>query len=156
MFGGGHVVLPLLQQILGDAMSTDRFLVGYAGAQAIPGPMFTFAAYLGAELSPGAQLSGALIAVAGIFLPGFLLVLSFQGAWEKLASRPRIAGAAWGINAAVVGLLIAAFYQPVFISAVADAKDMALVVAGFYCIYFLKVPIAYLVLTFACLGSLIM
>lgn len=84
VFGGGHVVLPLLQQALGETIAADRFLLGYAAAQAIPGPMFTLATFLGAELTPQMALPGALLATLAVFLPGFLLVLSLQGAWESL------------------------------------------------------------------------
>jgi chromate transporter len=152
VFGGGHVVLPLLQQTIGDAVSTDRFLLGYAAAQAVPGPMFSLAAFLGAELSPGSELTGALVATLGIFIPGFLLVLSLQGAWESLAAQPKIAGAAWGINAAVVGLLLSALYQPVFVSAVTAPMEMALVIVGFFALRAMSVPIVFLVLGFAAIG----
>lgn len=151
VFGGGHVVLPLLQQTVGSAISPDQFLTGYAAAQAVPGPMFTFATFLGAELAVLTSLSpiqGALLATLAIFLPGFLLVLSLQGAWQNLASKPKIAGAAWGINAAVVGLLIAALYNPVFISAVFSPKDMAMVLAGLFALRVVRVPIVYLVVGF--------
>ncbi|MEE9355980.1 MAG: chromate efflux transporter [Methylococcaceae bacterium] len=155
VFGGGHVVLPLLQQTVGEAVSTDRFLLGYAAAQAVPGPMFSLAAFLGAELSPDNQLLGALIATMGVFLPGFLLVLSLQGAWEWIAAQPKVAGAVWGINAAVVGLLISALYQPVFISAVATPIDMAWVILGFLALRTLRIPIVMLVLGFGAIGLLI-
>lgn len=151
VFGGGHVVLPLLQQTVGSAISPDQFLTGYAAAQVVPGPMFTFATFLGAELAVVSSLSpiqGALLATLAIFLPGFLLVLSLQGAWQNLASKPKIAGAAWGINAAVVGLLIAALYNPVFISAVFSPKDMAMILAGLFALRVMRVPIVYLVVGF--------
>lgn len=152
VFGGGHVVLPLLQQTIGDAVPTDRFLLGYAAAQAVPGPMFSLAAFLGAELSPNNPLLGALIATAGVFLPGFLLVLSLQGAWESLAAQPKVAGAAWGINAAVVGLLLSALYQPVFISAVSTPIEMALIILGFFALRTMSIPIVILVLGFGVIG----
>lgn len=152
VFGGGHVVLPLLQQTIGDAIATDRFLLGYAAAQAVPGPMFSMAAFMGAEISPGSPLLGALIATAGVFLPGFLLVISLQGAWESLASKPKIAGATWGINAAVVGLLLAALYQPVFISAVSTPIEMALVILGFFALRTMSIPIVMLVIGFGVFG----
>jgi chromate transporter len=152
VFGGGHVVLPLLQQTIGDTISTDRFLLGYAAAQAVPGPMFSLAAFLGAELSPDNQLLGAFIATIGVFLPGILLVLSLQGAWESLASRPKVAGAAWGINAAVVGLLLSALYQPVFISAVSTPIEMSLVILGFFALRTMSIPIVLLVLGFGAIG----
>ncbi len=153
VFGGGHVVLPLLQQAIGDAIPTDRFLLGYAAAQAVPGPMFSLAAFLGAELSPDNQSLGAVIATAGVFLPGFLLVLGLQGAWESLATQPKVAGAAWGINAAVVGLLLSALYQPVFISAAFTPVDMALVILGFFALRSMTVPIVKLVLGFGAIGA---
>lgn len=155
VFGGGHVVLPLLQQTLGDAISTDNFLLGYATAQAVPGPMFSLAAFLGADLSPDNQFLGAIIATAGIFLPGFLLLLSLQGTWESLAARPKVAGAIWGINAAVVGLLLSALYNPVFVSAVFTPVEMALVIVGFFALTTMKVPIVVLVLGFVAIGPLL-
>jgi len=152
VFGGGHVVLPLLQQLVGDSVTTDQFLLGYAAAQAVPGPMFTLATYLGAEIMPSFPLIGALIATFGVFLPGFLLVLGLHSGWETLASRPRIAGAAWGINAAVVGLLLSALYQPVFISAVHSPLDMAIVIAGFFILRSFKIPIVGIVILFGLAG----
>jgi chromate transporter len=155
VFGGGHVVLPLLQQTIGDAISTDRFLLGYATAQAVPGPMFTLAAFLGAELSQPHQILGALMATVGIFLPGLLLVLSLQGVWETLASRPKIAGATWGINAAVVGLLFSALFDPIFTSAVSTPIDMALVMLGLFAMKTIKIPIIFMVLSFGICGVLL-
>ena len=154
VFGGGHVVLPLLQQTLGEAVDPDRFLLGYAAAQAIPGPMFTLATFLGADLQKDFALLGALVATLGVFLPGFLLVLSLQGAWESLATRPKVAGAVWGINAAVVGLLLSALYQPVFVSGVSSGQDMALVIIGFFVLQKFKPPILLLVTAFALAGWL--
>ncbi|PIE36934.1 MAG: chorismate-binding protein [Gammaproteobacteria bacterium] len=152
VFGGGHVVLPLLQQLLGDAISTDQFLLGYAAAQAIPGPMFSLASFLGATLSPQSPLLGAGIATLGIFLPGFLLVLGLKNTWQSLLAKPAVQGAVWGINAAVVGLLLAALYQPVFISAVHSPLHMALVVAGLFALRVLHAPILLLVVGFAGAG----
>ena len=113
VFGGGHVVLPLLQSLLAEQISHDVFLTGYAAAQAVPGPMFTFATYLGYELMPNAPLIGAGLATTAVFLPGFLLVTGVMKNWQQLAQKPRIAGAMSGVNAAVVGLLLSALYQPV-------------------------------------------
>lgn len=154
VFGGGHVVLPLLQQTLGDAVQPDRFVLGYAAAQAIPGPLFTLATFLGADIQTDLALLGAIVATVGVFLPGFLLVLSLQGAWESLAEKPRIAGAVWGINAAVVGLLLSALYQPVFLSAVGSGTDMALVLLGFFILQRFKPPILVLVAAFTAVGWL--
>lgn len=155
VFGGGHVVLPLLQQTLGDAVSTDRFLLGYAFAQAVPGPMFTMATFLGSEVMPNHSLIGAATATLAIFLPGFLLVLALHRAWQDLASKPKIAGATSGINAAVVGLLLAALYNPVFLSAVLSPLDMAIVIIGFFVLRVLQLPILVLVAGFALTGMVI-
>ena len=155
VFGGGHVVLPLLEGFVGDAMSQDQFLTGYATAQAVPGPMFSLAAYLGAQLAPASPWLGAGVATLAIFLPGFLLVLALSDAWRALAARPAMAGAVAGINAAVVGLLLAALYQPVFLSAVAGPRDLALVVLGFLALRSGRVPLLVLVVAMAALGLLI-
>ncbi len=154
VFGGGHVVLPLLQQTVGDALPIDRFLFGYAAAQAIPGPMFAMSAFLGAGMNPDHALAGALIAVLGIFLPGFLLILSFHDTWETLARKPGAAGAVAGVNAAVVGLLLAALYQPVFVNAVFSPLDLALAIIGFFLLRVLRLPILALVAFFAAAGML--
>ncbi|NIY82712.1 chromate efflux transporter [Vibrio hepatarius] len=131
VFGGGHVVLPLLQNIVGDQLSQDAFLTGYAAAQAVPGPMFTFATFIGYEMSDMPVL-GALVATIAVFLPGFLLLLGVLKNWQSLAAKPRVSGAISGVNASVVGLLLAALYQPVFSSAVASPTDIALIIAGVY------------------------
>ncbi|MFT4692143.1 MAG: chromate efflux transporter [Verrucomicrobiia bacterium] len=154
VFGGGHVVLPLLQSQLGDTVSPDRFLTGYAAAQGVPGPMFSLAAFLGAEMTPHDRFIGALVATLGIFLPGFLLVLGLQGAWERLAAKPRLAGAVTAINASVVGLLAAAWYKPVFIGAFTQNLDLLWMGMGFAALRFLKVPIVVMVIGFAVLGVL--
>lgn len=154
VFGGGHVVLPLLQQTVGDALPIDRFLLGYAAAQAIPGPMFAMSAFLGAGMTPDHALAGALIAVLGIFLPGFLLILSFHDTWETLARKPGAAGAVAGVNASVVGLLLAALYQPVFVNAVFSSPDLALAIVGFFLLRVLRLPILALVAFFAAAGVL--
>lgn len=155
VFGGGHVVLPLLQQTLGETISTDRFLMGYAAAQAVPGPMFSLSSFLGAEVLSAQPLLGALLATLAIFLPGFLLVLALQGSWETLASKPKVSGAIHGINAAVVGLLLSALYSPVFLSAILKPLDMALVIAGFFALRGLKLPIIAVVFAFAIVGVLL-
>jgi chromate transporter len=115
--------------------------------------MFSFAAFLGAELAPQNQLFGALIATVAIFLPGFLLLLCIQGSWEALARKPKVAGATWGINAAVVGLLFSALYQPLFVSAVISPIDMAWVLIGYFSLRVIKIPIVVLVLGFMFVGG---
>ncbi len=151
VFGGGHVVLPLLQHSAGDALTQDQFLTGYAAAQAVPGPMFTLATYLGAQLTPN-PIVGAGIATVAIFLPGLLLMVAFKDGWEAMLEKPRVAGATWGVNAAVVGLLMAAFYQPVFTSAIYNWQTLLACVAGFLVIRLTKCPIMILVIVFTALG----
>lgn len=155
VFGGGHVVLPLLESMVGDQLSQDLFLTGYAAAQAVPGPMFTFATYLGYELWPQSPVLGALMATLAVFLPGFLLLLSVLKNWQSLASNHYVAGALRGVNAAVVGLLLAALYQPVFVSAVVSSVDFALILAGAYLLKQLKLPIVWLVLFFMLSGAMV-
>ncbi|GLO63808.1 chorismate-binding protein [Vibrio sp. MACH09] len=155
VFGGGHVVLPLLESMVGDQLSQDLFLTGYAAAQAVPGPMFTFATYLGYELWPQSPVLGALMATLAVFLPGFLLLLSVLKNWQSLASNQYVAGALRGVNAAVVGLLLAALYQPVFVSAVVSSVDFALILAGAYLLKQLKLPIVWLVLFFMLSGAMV-
>ncbi|MGB0988025.1 MAG: chromate transporter, partial [Pseudoalteromonas spongiae] len=147
------VVLPLLQNIVGDQLSQDAFITGYAAAQAVPGPMFTFATYIGYELFDNAPVIGALIATLAVFLPGFLLLLTVLKDWQILANKPSVSGALAGVNAAVVGLLIAALYTPIFTSAVTAPKDIALVLIGFFIMKQLKLPIIWLVVSFM-LGGL--
>lgn len=152
VFGGGHVVLPLLQNGIGDQLSQDAFLTGYAAAQAVPGPMFTLATYLGFVLLPSAPIVGALLATIAVFLPGFLLLLGVLKNWQALASKPKVAGALTGVNAAVVGLLLAALYQPIFSSAVNSGLDFALIVAGVWLLKSIKMPIVGLVGVFIAAG----
>ncbi|OBT16986.1 chorismate-binding protein [Vibrio sp. UCD-FRSSP16_10] len=154
VFGGGHVVLPLLQSLIGEQLTTDTFLTGYAAAQAVPGPMFTFATYLGYELLPQQPIIGALVATMAVFLPGFLLVLSVIHNWQALASIPRVSAALKGVNAGVVGLLIAALYQPIFVSAVNSAVDFAVVLVGYFLLKQMKLPIVALVASFIGYGLL--
>ncbi|BCV42169.1 MULTISPECIES: chromate efflux transporter [Shewanella] len=154
VFGGGHVVLPLLESQLANSIDHDRFLTGYALAQAVPGPMFSLAAYLGAELWPQNALIGALVATLGIFLPGFLLLLAVIRGWQGIAERPKMAAMVMGINATVVGLLASALYQPVFTSAVARPVDMAMVLAGFMLLKLWRLPLVFLVLGFAAMGAI--
>lgn len=152
VFGGGHVVLPLLQQSVDAQVSSDAFQVGYAAAQAVPGPMFTMATYLGAQAMSDAPIWGALLATVAVFLPGFLLVLAFQSRWQQLSQRADLAGALAGVNAAVVGLLIAALYYPVVTTSIVQPLDMACVLVGFFLLRHLKLPVWCLVLGFVALG----
>jgi len=134
VFGGGHVVLPLLQQAVVDPgwITRDDFLAGYGAAQAVPGPMFTLAAYLGARIGGDLGAAGAAaLALGAIFLPGFLLVSGALPLWRSLASHPAAARAMAGVNAAVVGLLAAALYDPVWTSAIATPIDVGIAVVGF-------------------------
>jgi len=129
VFGGGHVVLPLLQSALVEPgwVSEQQFLTGYGAAQAVPGPLFTFAAFLGvlAESGPGGLLGSAL-ALLAVFLPGFLLLLGMLPFWNRISSWPRARAAMRGANAAVVGVLAAALYDPVFTSAITSAASFTL------------------------------
>ncbi|EGQ7639337.1 TPA: chromate efflux transporter [Vibrio cholerae] len=154
VFGGGHVVLPLLQNALGDSLSTDQFLTGYAAAQAVPGPMFTLATYLGYVLTPEMPVVGALIATLAVFLPGFLLLLGVLKNWSALAQRPKIAGAMQGVNACVVGLLLAALYQPVWSSTVHAPLDWAALLVGFFLFKVLRLPLIGMVGSALLLGVL--
>ncbi|MFC6330913.1 chromate transporter, partial [Alloalcanivorax gelatiniphagus] len=155
VFGGGHVVLPLLQGLVGERLGEDAFLTGYAAAQAVPGPMFSLSAYLGALLVPTAPWLGALTATLAIFLPGFLLVLGLGDAWQRLATRPDLAGAVTGINAAVVFLVLAALYDPVFRSAVHGGLDLVMVGVGFLLLRSGRVPLVWLVVGMAGFGLVV-
>ncbi|UBR46202.1 chromate efflux transporter [Aeromonas veronii] len=141
VFGGGHVVLPLLQESVGHTLNEQQFLTGYSLAQLVPGPMFTLATYLGAQLQPEMPMIGALLATLALFAPGFLLLWAVGPCWQQWLARPRLAGAVTGINAAVVGLLLAALYQPVWQSSVLVPRDLALAAIGFYLLRVVKLPI---------------
>jgi chromate transporter len=143
VFGGGHVVLPLLQAAVVPPgwVTNDAFLAGYGAAQAVPGPLFTFAAYLGAVMGPQPHgWTGAAICLAAIFLPSFLLVIGTLPFWQVLRTRPQAQAALSGVNAAVVGLLLAALYNPVWTSAIAAPRDVALAVAAFLLLAVWKLP----------------
>lgn len=134
VFGGGHIVLPLLQDgvVLPGWVSPDEFLAGYGAAQAVPGPMFAVAAYLGASMPGGdGGVVGASVALAAIFLPGFLLVAGVLPLWAAITHLPVAARAISGVNAAVVGLLGAALYDPVWVSTVRGPLDLAIAIMGF-------------------------
>lgn len=152
VFGGGHVVLPMLQQTLTAEVSSDTFILGYASAQSIPGPMFTLATFLGANILIETPLLGAVIATIAIFLPGFLLILSLQGVWQKWVYQPKVAGFVMGVNAAVVGLLAASFYQPIAVNAIYGALDIVWVTIGFVLLKVYRLPILAIVACFIGLG----
>ena len=143
VFGGGHVVLPLLQAevVPRGWVSNDAFLAGYGAAQAVPGPLFTFAAYLGAVMGPPPNgWVGALLCLVAVFLPSFLLVIGALPFWEDLRSRPAAQAALKGVNAAVVGLLLAALYHPVWTAGITRAADFALAAAAFLLLFMWKTP----------------
>jgi chromate transporter len=156
VFGGGHVVLPLLQAEMVDGMAlVDRqtFLAGYGAAQAVPGPLFTFAAYLGAASSGAPSgIVGAVVALLAVFLPSALLVVGGLPFWESLRAAPLARRALAGVNAAVVGLLAAALYSPVFVEGVADARTMVVAAAAFVALTVWKAPAWSVVVTAGAVG----
>jgi chromate transporter len=158
VFGGGHVVLPLLQEtvVRRGWVSPDAFLAGYGAAQAVPGPMFSLAAFLGALASPaaGRPLLGAAIALVAIFLPGFLLLAGTLPLWNSLTSRPGAARAVAGVGAAVVGLLAAALYDPVWVSAVHAPLDAVIAGIGFAALTIWNVSPLLIVLWCVCAATL--
>jgi chromate transporter len=155
VFGGGHVVLPLLQAAVVPPgwVSNDAFLAGYGAAQAMPGPLFTFAAYLGAVMQPEPRgWLGAVICLVAIFLPSFLLVVGALPFWDRLRRRPMAQAALRGVNAAVVGLLLAALYNPVWTSGITNAADFALAAAAFLLLFTWEAP-PWLVVVLCALGG---
>ena len=156
VFGGGHVVLPLLQREVVPAgwVTNDQFLAGYGVAQAVPGPLFTFAAYLGAISKPAPNgWLGALIALIGIFLPSFLFVIGILPFWNRLRSIEVFQAALRGINAAVVGILLAALYQPIWTSAIHVPVDFALGLFAFGLLVIWKFPPWLVVLLSVLIGA---
>ena len=143
VFGGGHVVLPLLQAAVVPPgwVSNDAFLAGYGAAQAVPGPLFTFAAFLGASMNvaPSGWIGGTVCLLA-IFAPSFLLVTGALPFWERLRRNVRTQAALMGVNAAVVGLLLAALYHPVWTSAIHAPRDFGIAVVAFVALVFWKLP----------------
>ncbi|QJD92214.1 chromate efflux transporter [Duganella dendranthematis] len=143
VFGGGHVVLPLLQAAVVPPgwVSNDAFLAGYGATQAMPGPLFTFAAFLGASMSraPSGWIGGMLCLLA-IFAPSFLLIAGALPFWERLRRNLRMQAALMGVNAAVVGLLLAALYHPVWTSAIDAPPDVAMAVLALVALMFWKLP----------------
>lgn len=139
VFGGGHVVLPLLEREVVPTgwVTAQDFLAGYGATQAVPGPLFTFSAYLGAM---ALGIPGAIIATIGIFLPSFLLVIGILPFWNGLRKNTKVQGALTGINAAVVGVLLAALYNPLWTTAIHTSKDFALASVLFGMLIFWKLP----------------
>jgi chromate transporter len=143
VFGGGHVVLPLLQaEVVGSGwVMNEQFVAGYGATQAVPGPLFTFAAYLGAVMNSEPNgWTGAFLALVAIFLPSFLLVIGALPFWDVLRTTPIFQSALKGINSAVVGLLLAALYNPVWASAIYSPADFALSLVAFSLLMFWKCP----------------
>ena len=150
VFGGGHVVLPLLRDefVSSGWVGEQSFLVGYGAAQAIPGPLFTFAAYLGTVMQPSPHgVAGAVLGLIGIFLPGLLIVLGTLPFWAQLRNRAWAQAALRGINAAVVGLLAAALYNPVWTGAVRTVGDIGVALLGFLLLNRWRVPPLWVVMT---------
>ena len=157
VFGGGHVVLPLLQaQVVAPGWVTNEaFLAGYGLAQAVPGPLFTFAAYLGAAMFPAPNgLTGAIIALVGLMLPGLLIIYGMLPFWDALRTRPAAQAAMRGTNAAVVGILGAALYNPVWTSAILTPRDFALALGGFLLLTVWRMPPWIVVALLAVAGGL--
>lgn len=155
VFGGGHVVLPLLRDavVAPGWVADNAFLAGYGAAQAVPGPLFTFSAYLGAVAHEGpGGVAGAAIALVAIFLPGMLVMLGTLPFWHTLRRRPHAQAAMLGTNAAVVGLLGAALYNPVWTSAVQSPADFAVVATGFMLLLVWRAPPIVVVLLSALAG----
>lgn len=155
VFGGGHVVLPLLQAVVvpGGYVNDADFLAGYGAAQAVPGPLFTFAAYLGAAAAgPLHGWLGGLVLLAAVFLPAFLLVVGVLPFWDRLRGRAGARSALAGINAGVVGILLAALYDPVWTSAIGGRADFALALAAFGLLAYARLSPVWVVLLAAAGG----
>jgi chromate transporter len=158
VFGGGHVVLPLLEASVVPPgwVTEDAFLAGYGAAQAVPGPLFTFAAYLGAVMRPPPNgWLGATICLVAIFLPSFLLVIGALPFWEQLRGRMTAQAALRGVNAAVVGLLLAALYRPVWTTGITGAADFGLAIAAFVLLFMWQTPPWLVVMLCALAGAAI-
>ena len=155
VFGGGHVVLPLLQASVVPPgwVSNDAFLAGYGAAQAVPGPLFTFAAYLGAVMGPQPNgWIGATLCLVAVFLPSFLLVIGTLPFWDSLRRLPMAQSILRGVNAAVVGLLLAALYNPVWTAGITGPYDFALAAGGFLLLFMWQVP-PWLVVALSAIGG---
>ena len=148
VFGGGHVVLPLLQESLQNQITNDTFLVAYSLAQTIPGPMFTIATYLGADILNESPFWGALIATFGIFFGGFLLILSFHKSFDSFSKNAKLIGIITSINASVVAFLFATLCNTIIPNAVHNLFDIFLVIVGFIAIRYFKINMFYVILLF--------
>ena len=148
VFGGGHVVLPLLQENLETKVSNDSFLIAYSLAQTVPGPMFTIATYLGADILKESPILGAVTATIGIFLGGFLLILCFYKSFESFSKNEKLSRIIKAINASVVALLFATLINTIIPNSVYNLFDALLVLIGFVLIRFLKLNIFYIILIF--------
>jgi chromate transporter len=155
VFGGGHVVLPLLREafVAPGWISDDAFLAGYGAAQAVPGPLFTFSAYLGASVIPRPHgIAGAALGLFGIFLPGILILIGTLPFWDTFRTRTGTQAAMRGVNAAVVGLLGAALYNPVWTTSVKSSGDFAVALVCFVLLVVWRTPPFVVVLVSACGG----
>src|SRR5690606_32655324 len=151
VFGGGHVVLPMLErEVVPDWMTADAFIAGYGAAQAVPGPLFTLSAYLGQLMGSGL---GVAIAVFAMFLPSFLLVIGTLPFWSVIRTKSAVQAALKGVNAAVVGILLAALYDPVFTSAIKGPAEFAIAVIAFAMLVYFKLAPWIVVLITAVLGA---
>jgi len=159
VFGGGHVVLPLLQaEVVPQGwVSKEVFMAGYGATQAVPGPLFAFSAYLGAvsKIAPTGWLGGTLCLI-GAFLPSFFLVIGALPFWNQMRRFPKMKNAMQGINAAVVGILFGAFLNPVWSSAIFNLKDIALAIFGFILLFFWRVPTWAIVLISGAIGGILL
>ena len=157
VFGGGHVVLPLLHAGVVEPgwVAEDRFLAGYGAAQAVPGPLFSFASYLGAIAAPLGGVGGAIVALVAIYVPSFLLVVGVLPFWDSLRRSRRFRSALTGTNAAVVGLLAAALYHPIWTGSVMSAVDVSLVILAFVTLGTRRVPPIIVVAASALAGQLL-
>jgi chromate transporter len=158
IFGGGHVVLPLLKAevVAPGWLTEDAFLAGYGAAQAIPGPLLSFAAYLGAIMTPQPNgWTGALICLVAIFLPSFLLIVGVLPFWQQLRRHSAAQAALLGVNAAVVGIMLAALYDPIWTAGIARRADFALAILAFLLLYLWKTP-PWLVVILCALGGAVL
>jgi chromate transporter len=156
VFGGGHVVLPLLRQafVAPGWVSDDTFLAGYGAAQAVPGPLFTFAAYLGTAVRVAPNgIPGAALGLIGIFLPGILILLGTLPFWDSFRRRESAQAAMRGVNAAVVGLLGAALYNPLWTTSVRSPADFAVALVGFVLLTVWRTPPLIVVIVCAAAGA---